>query len=46
MRIVLMYLGKKGKLTEILRGMGSLSPEERPVMGALVNEAKEEVSNE
>ena len=41
-----MYLGKKGKLTEILRGMGSLSPEERPVMGALVNEAKEEVSNE
>ena len=41
-----MYLGKKGKLTEILRGMGSLSPEERPAMGALVNEAKEEVSNE
>ena len=39
-----MYLGKKGKLTEILRGMGSLSPEERPIMGALVNEAKEEIS--
>ena len=38
-----MYLGKKGKLTEILRGMGSLSPEERPVMGALVNKAKVEV---
>ena len=24
------YLGKKGKLTELLRGMGQLSPEERP----------------
>lgn len=41
-----MYLGKKGKLTELLRGMGNLSKEERPVMGALVNEAKEEVSSE
>ena len=39
-----MYLGKRGKLTEILRGMGSLSPEERPVMGALVNSVKEEIS--
>ena len=31
------YLGKKGELTSILRGMGELSPEERPKMGALVN---------
>ena len=30
-------LGKKGELTEILRGMGALSPEERPVIGSLVN---------
>ena len=37
------YLGKKGELTTILRGMGSLSPEERPVVGKLVNEAKNEV---
>lgn len=37
------YLGKKGELTVFLRGMGGLSPEERPVMGKLVNEAKEEV---
>ena len=37
------YLGKKGELTTILRGMGSLSPEERPVVGKLVNEAKSEV---
>lgn len=31
------YLGKKGELTAILRGMGSLSPEERPVVGSQVN---------
>ena len=37
------YLGKKGELTTILRRMGSLSPEERPVVGKLVNEAKSEV---
>lgn len=34
------YLGKKGELTEILRGMGSLSAEERPVVGQLVNEVR------
>ncbi len=34
------YLGKKGELTAILKQMGSLSAEERPVMGQLVNEAK------
>ena len=39
------YLGKKGELTAILKQMGSLSPEERPIMGQLVNEAKEEVEN-
>ena len=37
------YLGKKGELTTILRGMGSLTPKERPVVGKLVNEAKNEV---
>ena len=31
------YLGKKGELTAILRGMGALSPEERPVVGSQVN---------
>ena len=41
-----MYLGKKGKLTELLRGLGNLSKEERPIMGALVNEAKEELNSE
>ena len=34
------YLGKKGELTAILKQMGSLTPEERPKMGQLVNEAK------
>ena len=36
-------LGKKGELTTILRSMGALSKEERPVVGKLVNEAKNEV---
>ncbi len=35
------YLGKKGQLSQILRGMGKLSPQERPVIGALANEVKE-----
>ncbi|MBR6502895.1 MAG: phenylalanine--tRNA ligase subunit alpha [Clostridia bacterium] len=37
------YLGKKGELTAILKSMGGLSPEERPIMGQLVNTAKAEV---
>ncbi|MBD3182881.1 phenylalanine--tRNA ligase subunit alpha [Candidatus Poribacteria bacterium] len=37
------YLGKKGALTEILRGMKDVSPEDRPVIGKLVNEAKETI---
>ncbi len=37
------YLGKKGPITEVLRGMGKLSAEERPRMGALVNEVREAI---
>lgn len=37
------YLGKKGELTQVLRGMGSLSPEERPVIGSLVNQIRDEL---
>ena len=33
-------LGKKGELTAILRGMGKLSPEERPKVGQMVNETR------
>ena len=39
------YLGKKGELTSILRGMGGLSPEERPIKGNAVNKVKEEVES-
>jgi phenylalanyl-tRNA synthetase alpha chain len=35
------YLGKKGALTEQLKTLGKLPPEERPRVGALVNQAKE-----
>ena len=34
------YLGRRGQLTQILRGLGSLSPEERRIVGAEANEAK------
>ncbi|MBE6620275.1 MAG: phenylalanine--tRNA ligase subunit alpha [Ruminococcaceae bacterium] len=34
------YLGKKGELTAVLRGMGALSAEERPVIGQLANEVR------
>ena len=34
------YLGKKGELTAVLKQMGSLSAEERPVMGQLANEVR------
>ena len=36
------YLGKKGPITEVLRGMGKLSAEERPKMGALGERSKRE----
>ena len=35
------YLGKKGALTAILKGMGKLSAEERPTVGALANQVRE-----
>lgn len=34
------YLGKKGELTSVLRGMGALSAEERPVIGQLANDVR------
>ncbi len=37
------YLGKKGVLTEQLKSLGGLSPEERPRVGQWVNEAKDEL---
>lgn len=35
------YLGKKGELTAILKSMGKLSAEERPVMGQLANDVRQ-----
>ncbi|MGB9783362.1 MAG: phenylalanine--tRNA ligase subunit alpha [Moorellaceae bacterium] len=37
------YLGKKGELTQILRGMGQLPPQERPRVGQRANEVREEL---
>ncbi len=37
------YLGKKGELTGVLRQMGKLSPEERPVIGELANEVRADI---
>ena len=37
------YLGKKGELTAVLKQMGKLSAEERPVMGQLANEIRAEL---
>lgn len=39
------FLGKKGELTAVLRGMGALNAEERPKIGALVNEVRDELEN-
>ncbi len=40
-----LFLGKKGELTDLLKGLGKLSKEERPVMGEAINEAKVEIQN-
>lgn len=37
------FLGKKGELTLILRGMGALSQDERPVIGQLANEVRQDI---
>ena len=39
------YLGKKGELTQILRGMGSLTKDERPVVGKIANEVRENIED-
>ncbi|TNE92983.1 phenylalanine--tRNA ligase subunit alpha [Porticoccus sp.] len=37
------FLGKKGKLTDLLKGLGKLSAEERPAAGARINEVKQQL---
>jgi phenylalanyl-tRNA synthetase alpha chain len=39
------FLGKKGALTSVLRGMGQVSPEERPVIGQLANEVRSKIED-
>ncbi|MBX9721864.1 MAG: hypothetical protein K2X81_10755, partial [Candidatus Obscuribacterales bacterium] len=38
------FLGQKGSLTTVLRGLGQLSKEERPLIGQLANEVKETIT--
>ena len=40
------FLGKKGKLTQVLKNVGTLSAEERPKIGKLVNEVKQKLSDQ
>lgn len=35
------YLGRKGEITAVMKGMGQLSPQERPVVGGLANQVKD-----
>ena len=37
------YLGRKGDLTSLLKQLGTLSSEERPAMGKVINEVKQEL---
>ena len=39
------YLGKKGEITALLKQMGSVSPDQRPAMGQLVNEARQYIES-
>lgn len=40
------YLGKKGVLTDQLKGLGKLSPEERPKAGQVINQAKQTIAQQ
>jgi phenylalanyl-tRNA synthetase alpha chain len=40
------YLGKKSSLSTLLRGLGELTPKERPLAGASINVAKKRITNE
>ena len=40
------YLGKKGPITEVLRGMGKLSAEERPLIGQMANDVRDAIKEQ
>lgn len=37
------FLGKKGELTEVLKGMKEVAPEDRPKVGQIVNETRQAI---
>lgn len=39
------YLGKNGELTELLKGLGKLPAEDRPIAGSLINQAKNQLED-
>src|SRR5699024_5112423 len=39
------YLGKKGELTNVLKGMKDVSPEQRPVIGSLANDIRDDLTD-
>src|SRR5208283_1800731 len=44
-RLRIHYIGRKGQLTEILRSLGTVSPEDRPVVGQKANQLKNQIGN-
>jgi phenylalanyl-tRNA synthetase alpha chain len=39
------FLGKKGEITSLMKNLGNVAPEDRPKIGAVINEAKDQVQN-
>ena len=39
------FLGKKGELTSVLKSLKDVAPEDRPMVGQLVNDARAEIEN-
>lgn len=39
------FLGKKGQLTEVLKGMKNVAPEDRPKVGQMVNETRKQIED-
>src|SRR3989339_1047932 len=44
-KLEIKYLGRKGELTKVLRGLKNLAAEQKPRIGQLANEVKTELGN-
>ena len=44
-RVRVQFLGKRGAMTQFMKGMGKLSKEERPAIGKLANDVRQEIQN-